>query len=220
VSGTSGTSSVDRVTASSNAGNNITFSGSGVTSSVVNAGTTTARIVYPNGSTNVTVNASTETSIQAGLLLQNGIFSTLTPIGGAATSFQEQDRFVALGAGGGSTSLPVITTGYNYAQHDGNYSCVKSGTTTAITFSAKFSASNLVITPNGVLAGLGSYTIKSKVGFINSLPYYSDNIELTSKAETYFFFNNNLTVINSPASDVPDLLFQRPTSTMNCKKIA
>jgi hypothetical protein len=122
---------------------------------------------------------------------------------------------------GASTTPSTASTGsYYYAQHDGNYSCVATGTTTAVTFSAKFSASNLVITPNGVLAGFGSYTIKDKVGFISSLPYYSANTELTSNAETYFFFNNNLTIVAGPAADVPNLLAQRPKSVTNCIKIS
>ncbi len=115
LTGVTVTSSIDRVTASSTAGNNLTYVGSGVTSTSVNAGATTAHIVYPNGSTTTTQAAIPTTSIQAAILLENGKLSTLLPIDGSTTTFQEQDRLTAANA------TPTTPTGYNYAMHDGAY---------------------------------------------------------------------------------------------------
>lgn len=213
LTGTTAASSIDRVTASSTAGNHLTYVGSGVTSSSVNAGATTARIVYPNGSTTTTHDATPTTSMQAAILLGNGTFSTLLPIGSSTTTFQEKDRFTT------AIVTTVVTTPatYNYAIHDGAYNCTKSGTTTPFNFTVKFSATSVVITATGIGAGL-KFEYKDKVGFVQGLPYYSQNIPLTSNAESAFFFNGSLMLVTTPAADVPDLFAQRPSSVMTCKK--
>jgi hypothetical protein len=215
LAGTTVTSSIDRVTASSTAGYYLTYIGSGVTSSSVNAGATTARIVYTNGSTDITHDAIPTSSVQAAVLLETGSFSTLVPIGSSTSTFQEEDRFTP------ATVPAVVTapTGYNYAIHDGAYDCTKSGTGTKISFTAKFSATAVAMTVTGLGAGF-KFEYKDKVGFVQGLPYYSQNIPLTSNAESAFFFNGNLTLVTTPAVDVPDLFAQRPSSVMSCRKTA
>ena len=204
------TSSIDRVTASSTAGNNLTYVGSGVKSTSVSAGATTAHIVYPNGSTDITNDALPTTSMQVAILLENGKFSTLVPIGNSTSTFREQDRLTA------ATATP---TGYNYAIHDGTYDCTKSGTTTTISFTTKFSSSAIAMAVTGLGAGL-KFEYKDKVGFVQGLPYYSRSIPLTSNAESAFFFNGNLTLVTTPTVDIPDLFAQRPSSVMSCRKTA
>lgn len=215
LTGTTAASSIDRVTASSTAGNHLTYVGSGVTSSSVNAGATTARVVYTNGSTTLTHEAIPTTSMQVAIMSGNGTFSTLLPVGSSTSTFQEENRFTP------ATVPAVVTapTGYNYAIHDGAYDCTKSGTATKISFTAKFSATAVAMTVTGLGAGI-QFEYKDKVGFVQGLPYYSRNIPFTSNAESAFFFNGNLTLVTTPAVDVPDLFAQRPTSVMSCSKTA
>ena len=134
--------------------------------------------------------------------------------------------FLAACGGGGDdapagpvATVPAVPAAYNYAVHDGAYDCTKSGTATKMSFTAKFSAASIMLTVTGLGAGI-QFEYKDKVGFVQGLPYYSHNIPLTSNAESAFFFNGNLTLVTTPAADVPDLFAQRPTSVMSCSKTA
>ncbi len=85
------TASVDVGTAVGS-GEAIKFTGSGVTSSVVN-GETVWHIVYNNGSTDLTVNDSPGTA-QGALLLLNGELLELSPANNSATSFNVDSRYI------------------------------------------------------------------------------------------------------------------------------
>lgn len=127
------------------------------------------------------------------------------------------------GCGGGGSSSATSATPtpppFNYAAINGTYRCVDSRTFNPLTLKAVFTATSVVFTSTGVIAGL-TFEYKDKVGMILGMPYYSHNIALTSSAESAFFFNNNLTLVTTPSVDVPDLFAQRPTSQMNCTKTA
>lgn len=112
---------------------------------------------------------------------------------------------------------PTTGTGYNYAALDGTYSCnLFSGT--PYDLQTTFSAIQLIA---GLMVGntvIKTYTYADNVGFLSGYPYYSRNLPLSSNAETVFFLNGQLTVVTGPASDVPNLLLQRPTSRTSCSK--
>lgn len=85
------TASVDVGTAVGS-GEAIKFTGSGVTSSVVN-GETVWHIVFNNGSTDLTVDIKSGTQ-QGALLLRNGELLELSPINSSATSFNVDSRYI------------------------------------------------------------------------------------------------------------------------------
>lgn len=85
------TASVDVVDAVKS-GVKINFTGSGVTSSIVN-GETVWRIAYNGGSTDLTIDDSSGTA-QGGLLLLNGELLELSPVNNSATSFNVESRYI------------------------------------------------------------------------------------------------------------------------------
>lgn len=85
------TASVDVVTAVKS-GAKVNFTGSGVTSSVVN-GETVWHIVFNNNSTDLTVDDVADTA-QGALLLLNGELLELSPVNNSATSFNVESRYI------------------------------------------------------------------------------------------------------------------------------
>ncbi len=130
------------------------------------------------------------------------------------------------GGGGGSTSTaPVVVAPppppppppYNYTALNGRYSCVKTGSP-IITLDAVFTATEATIKMSSVGLSFAPVVYKDKVGMVGGFPYYSQNTQLTSNAETLFWFNGQLTIVNGPQANVPNLLAQNFTSVFYCTK--
>jgi len=104
-------------------------------------------------------------------------------------------------------------TGYDYAQHDGNYKCTDSQYRT-VNYTVRFYSTSISFSMNGL-----GFTYSDKVGFLDGKPYYSENIPLTSKSETAFFFNGALMIVTTASSDVPNLLANNPYNVTTCSKV-
>ena len=120
--------------------------------------------------------------------------------------------------GGGNESANSNIVNYNYAQHNGSYRCREDGSVTAILFDIVFIEKSASIVGTGALAGIG-FTYDDKVGFVEGKPFYSEQIKLTTRSETAFFFNGNLTLVTGPTANVPNLLAEGMTSRSSCTKL-
>jgi len=139
---------------------------------------------------------------------QSCISSLITAPDGAVSGKFVKGNSASSGSSGGSTI-------YNYAQHDGRYTCRSTTSSTVLTVDASFSA--LSVTFTEVTSGL-KFGYSEKVGFVNGRPYYSQGVALTTRAETAFFSNDKLTFVTGPASYVPNLLAEGYTSLRTCSK--
>ncbi len=127
------------------------------------------------------------------------------------TGFIEVPGVIGINPPSGGPGNPT----YNYAQHDGRYTCRSTTSSTVLTVDASFSALSVSFTE--VTSGL-KFGYSEKVGFVNGRPYYSQGIALNTRAETAAFFNDNLTFVTGPASNVPNLLAEGYTSLRTCTK--
>jgi hypothetical protein len=128
------------------------------------------------------------------------------------------------GGGGGSPStaaavVPVVVVPppYNYAALNGRYTCTATGKP-IMTLDAVFSAANATVNISAGGINFGSAIYNDKVGMLGGYPYYSENIQLSTNAETLFWYNDQLTVVAGPQSNVPNYLGDNFTYVFYCHK--
>lgn len=108
---------------------------------------------------------------------------------------------------------------YNYAQHDGSYSCLSPGISSPQIYSMRFTEQSLTISFSAGSQS-GTYIFDDKVGFIDGKPYYSDSALMTDKqmAQTFFFQSDKLVAAVGPVANVPDKVKSDPI-TGTCSKL-